>query len=92
MGRRGCAVAGPASADNRGGPVIGDIRRVICAHVTEMVFAAGAGHKYTVTASNYPPEARTVSRVGDGLSINAEQLLTLKPDLIISWQSPAIRN
>lgn len=57
-------------------------------HVTEMVFAAGAGHKLvaTVTASNYPPEALAVPRVGDGLSINAEQLLTLQPDLIIGWQ------
>jgi len=71
-------------------PAMRDIERVItlAPHVTEMVFAAGAGHKLvaTVTASNYPPEARTVSRVGDGLSINAEQLLTLKPDLIIGWQ------
>lgn len=57
-------------------------------HVTEMVFAAGAGEKVvaTVTSSNYPPEALDIPRVGDGLSINAEQLLTLQPDLIVGWQ------
>lgn len=57
-------------------------------HVTEMVFAAGAGDKVvaTVTSSNYPPEALELPRVGDGLSINAEQLLTLQPDLIVGWQ------
>lgn len=85
------ALANPASAEkNRDGPAIRDIERVItlAPHVTEMVYAAGAGHKLvaTVTASNYPPEALAVPRVGDGLSINAEQLLTLQPDLIIGWQ------
>lgn len=58
-------------------------------HVTEMVFAAGAGDKVvaTVSSSNYPPEAVKIPRVGDGLSINAEQLLTLEPDLIVGWQN-----
>lgn len=57
-------------------------------HVTEMVFAAGGGDKVvaTVSSSNYPPEARNIPRVGDGLSINAEQVLTLQPDLIVGWQ------
>src|SRR5690606_21103778 len=71
-------------------PAMRDIERVItlAPHVTEMAFAAGAGHKLvaTVTASNYPPEARTVSRGGDGLSMHAEQLLTLEPDLMIGGQ------
>lgn len=66
-------------------------RRVItlAPHVTEMVYAAGGGDNIvaTVIASNYPPPARHITRVGDGLSINAEQLLTLKPDLIIGWQN-----
>lgn len=58
-------------------------------HITELVFAAGAGQAVvaTVSSSNYPPEALGLPRVGDGLNINAEQLLTLKPDLLIAWQN-----
>lgn len=58
-------------------------------HVTEMVFAAGAGDKViaTVSSSNYPPEARDIPRMGDGLSINAEQMLILEPDLLVGWQN-----
>lgn len=58
-------------------------------HLTELVYAAGAGDKIvaTVNSSNYPPESLDLPHVGDGLSINAEQLLTLQPDLIIGWQN-----
>lgn len=57
-------------------------------HVTELVYAAGGGDKLvaTVNSSNYPPESLALPRVGDGLSINAEQLLNLQPDLIVGWQ------
>lgn len=41
----------------------------------------------TVNSSNYPSEALLLPRVGDGLSINAEQLLSLQPDLIVGWQN-----
>lgn len=41
----------------------------------------------TVNSSNYPLEALSLPRVGDGLSINAEQLLSLQPDLIVGWQN-----
>lgn len=57
-------------------------------HITELVFAAGAGDSVvaTVTSSDYPPASRALPRVGDGLTINVEQLLTLDPDLVIAWQ------
>lgn len=58
-------------------------------HITELVFAAGAGDKIvaTVSSSNYPPQALQIPRVGDGLTVDAEQLLTLQPDLVVGWQN-----
>lgn len=58
-------------------------------HITELVFAAGAGDKIvaTVSSSNYPPKALKIPRVGDGLTVDAEQLLTLRPDLVVAWQN-----
>lgn len=57
-------------------------------HITEMVFAAGAGHTLagTVVSSDYPPAARALPRVGDGAAaINTEALIRLKPDLVLAW-------
>lgn len=57
-------------------------------HITEMVFAAGAGHALvgTVISSNHPEAARALPKVGDGAaSINAETLAGLKPDLVLAW-------
>src|SRR5690606_27673688 len=59
-------------------------------HITEMVFAAGAGHTLagTVVSSNYPEAARALPKVGDGAaSINAEALIGLKPDLVLAWHN-----
>ncbi len=64
-------------------------RRVITLtpHVTEMVFAAGGGAKIvaTVNSSDYPPEARSLPRIGDGLQPSPEQVAAYKPDLVIGW-------
>ncbi len=64
-------------------------RRVITLtpHVTEMVFAAGGGGKIvaTVSSSDYPPEARSLPRIGDGLQPNPERVAAYKPDLVIGW-------
>ncbi len=58
-------------------------------HLTELVFAAGAGSKLVgvVSWSDYPPAAKSVLRIGDAFRVDMELLLTLKPDLVISWQS-----
>lgn len=57
-------------------------------HITELIFAAGGGAKLaaTVNSSDYPPAARTLPRIGDGLSVNIEKLLSLDPDLVVAWQ------
>ena len=66
-------------------------RRVITLspHATELVFAAGGGPYIaaTVDASDFPKAARTLPRIGAGLQPEPEQLLRLRPDLLIGWQA-----
>lgn len=56
-------------------------------HVTEMLFAAGAGEKIVgaVEYSDYPPAARAIARVGSYNRLDIERLLALKPDLVVGW-------
>lgn len=58
-------------------------------HLTEMVFAAGAGDKIiaVVDWSDYPPAAQSLPRIGDAFRVDMELLLKLNPDLVIAWQS-----
>ncbi|QDX81557.1 cobalamin-binding protein [Denitratisoma sp. DHT3] len=66
-------------------------RRIVslAPHVTELVYAAGAGERLvgTVQFSNYPEAARRVPQVGSYSRIDLEALLALQPDLVIGWQS-----
>lgn len=56
-------------------------------HITELIFAAGAGDRIvaTVSSSDYPEQARRISRIGDGMSVSVEQIVALKPDVVIAW-------
>lgn len=58
-------------------------------HATELVFAAGGGSRIaaTVNASDFPPAARSLPRIGDGLQPEPERILLLRPDLLIGWQA-----
>lgn len=58
-------------------------------HVTELIFAAGAGHMIvaTVNASDYPEAAQNIARIGDGLNTSAEQVLAWQPDWVMGWPS-----
>jgi iron complex transport system substrate-binding protein len=64
-------------------------RRIVtlAPNATELVFAAGAGHRVvgTVDTSNFPPAARTLPRVGDVHAIDLERIVALAPDLIVTW-------
>jgi iron complex transport system substrate-binding protein len=57
-------------------------------HVTELVFAAGAGERIvgTVSYSDFPPAARSIPLVGDNRQVDIERLVSLKPDLLIVWR------
>jgi len=56
-------------------------------HLTELMFAAGAGdHLLGVSeASNYPPSVSSLPHVGSGVAPNAERIALLRPDLILAW-------
>lgn len=66
-------------------------RRIVslAPHVTELLFAAGAGERVVgVTAySDYPAAAKKLPRVGGGFGIDIEAVVALKPDLIVAWRS-----
>lgn len=58
-------------------------------HLTELVFAAGAGHLLAavVAYSDFPPEAADLPQVGDAFRIDTERVQLLEPDLVLGWQS-----
>jgi iron complex transport system substrate-binding protein len=58
-------------------------------HVTEMLFAAGAGARIvgTVDYSDYPEAAKALPRVGGYSRIDLEAVAALKPDVVIGWES-----
>ncbi|MEI2416287.1 cobalamin-binding protein [Orrella sp. JC864] len=69
----------------------GPARRVVtlAPHATELAFAAGGGDRLvaTVQSSDYPPAARRLPRIGQGLALDPERLASLAPDLVIGWQA-----
>ena len=58
-------------------------------HITELVFAVGAGDKLVGVSSysDYPPAAKRIGVIGDGGKIDLERVVELRPDLVIAWQS-----
>jgi iron complex transport system substrate-binding protein len=54
-------------------------------NLTEIVYAVGAGPILVgnTTYCDYPPEARAIAKVGDTLHPNIEQIIALKPQLIL---------
>jgi iron complex transport system substrate-binding protein len=66
-------------------------RRIVslAPHVTELLFAAGAGARVmgTVDYSDYPEPAKRIARVGGFTQLDLETIAALKPDLVIAWQS-----
>lgn len=54
---------------------------------TEMLFTAGAGNLViaTVEYSDEPPAARRVPRIGDGIAVDMERVVALKPDVVVVW-------
>ena len=58
-------------------------------HITEMLFAAGAGDKVVgvVEYSDFPPAASTIPSVGSAMQLDLETLLALQPDLIVAWHN-----
>lgn len=80
--------------------VVDDINHTICLPkpaeriialspgATELLFAAGAGHKViaAVTFSDFPEEARALPRIGSYNRFDMEAIVAAQPDLIIAWK------
>lgn len=58
-------------------------------HATELLFAAGAGHQLVGVSefSDYPPQAGKLPSIGSSMQLDIERIVSLKPDLIVAWQS-----
>ncbi len=66
-------------------------RRIVslAPHVTELLFAAGAGALVVGTPqySDYPEAARRISRIGGAGGFDFERITALRPDLVVAWHS-----
>lgn len=66
-----------------------DARRVISIipATTEMLFAMGAGNRLIAVGNydNYPPDVRKLPRVGALIDPNVEQILQMRPDLVVIY-------
>lgn len=64
-------------------------RRIVslAPHLTELLFAAGAGGHVvgTVEYSDYPRAAQAIARIGDSAQLDLERIVALKPDLVVVW-------
>jgi iron complex transport system substrate-binding protein len=58
-------------------------------HITELLFAAGAGERVVGVddSSDYPAAVAGIARVGEPAALDVEGLLKLKPTLIVLWDS-----
>jgi len=68
-----------------------EARRVISIipATTEMLFAMGAGDRVIAIGSydRYPPEAQSLPRVGALIDPNVEQILRMRPDLVVLYDT-----
>lgn len=57
--------------------------------ITETLFAIGAGDRIVgvVSGSDFPAEAKKIPRVGSYSGIDLEIIVTLHPDLIVTWSN-----
>jgi iron complex transport system substrate-binding protein len=58
-------------------------------HLTELVYAAGAGASLigADSASDYPAAAAGIARVGDAAGLDLERIVALRPALVLGWLS-----
>ena len=58
-------------------------------NITEVLFYIGAGEQIVGADeySNYPEAAKSILRVNNHAAANYELILSLKPDLVIAWQT-----
>jgi iron complex transport system substrate-binding protein len=81
------------ASDDRGAEIAlnAPARRVVtlAPHLTELIYAAGGAASMVGadSASDYPPAAAALPRVGDAAGLDLERILALRPDLVFGWLS-----
>jgi iron complex transport system substrate-binding protein len=99
--RPGCCSSGLLAAGGRASITVQDdlgqnvtlpqpARRIVslAPHVTELLYAAGAGEQSSAPAiSDYPPQAARLPNLGGYNALDLERIASLKPDLIVAWHS-----
>jgi len=62
-------------------------------HLTELLFAAGAGAQVVGVSdySDYPAAARALPRIASATRVDLEAVLALEPDLVVAWPQAATR-
>jgi iron complex transport system substrate-binding protein len=63
-------------------------------NLTEIVFAVGAGDKLVGVTSycNFPSEAQKIQKIGDTLSPNIENIIALKPQIVLVSTASQMEN
>ncbi len=63
-------------------------------NLTEIVFAVGAGDKLVgvTTFCNYPEEAKNIQKIGDTMTPNIENIIALKPQIVLVSTASQIEN
>lgn len=86
---RNTARAHTSAAHNPGSTSIGPRIISMSPHITELLFAAGAGDFIVGVddASDYPAAVAAIPRVGEVAALDVEGLLKLEPTLIVLWDS-----
>jgi iron complex transport system substrate-binding protein len=85
------AIAGSAVVDDVGATLsfARPAQRIVslAPHVTELLFAAGAGQKVVgvLKGSDYPPAATALPLIGDATALDLEAILAVSPDLVVTW-------
>lgn len=85
------AAAGVNVRDDAGAQVVvaAPAQRIVslAPHATELLFAAGAGANVVgvVAWSDFPAAANAIPRVGDAIGLDLERIVSLQPDLIVTW-------
>jgi iron complex transport system substrate-binding protein len=56
-------------------------------HLAELACAAGGCERLVgvVAWSDYPERVKTLPQVGDAFAVNVEQVVSLRPDLVLAW-------
>lgn len=61
-------------------------------HIVENAFSAGCGGKLVgvISYSNYPPQAKSLPVVGGYQAYSLEKIASLRPDLVLAWNSGSV--